>query len=326
MTDKPKTSDKAPIGMIVAALFDIEDRISKGTFDRSGVADELSHWAAALATYKAAPALDFTPAELRRIADILESNNDQPGFDFASAVAAMEAENMSANSKPTVSDTTRAAFLLAADTLNRFALLARSDPGVDSEMAAKINEWQQELSTCDWPILGYDTSDPPACPTCGALYGEMDHAAEPCLPLVYVKDGHPNITVEPSGTVTQGDARFAQFPTADEACTYLEDVGWHRRGRITLDEVIDEATAMGLLDDGPLVPAATDGSEGDGPNLYDADTNEWIGYATPAQVAASGAASNRDGGSGIIRIDRTTGALSETGRRVYTDGWMERSE
>lgn len=41
-------------------------------------------------------ATDFTPAELRRIADILESNDDQPGFDFASAVAAMEAEDMDA--------------------------------------------------------------------------------------------------------------------------------------------------------------------------------------------------------------------------------------
>lgn len=63
--------------------------------------------------------------------------------------------------------------------------------------------------------------------------------------------------------------------------------------------------------------------EREGPNLYDADTNEWIGYATREQVVASGAAANKDGGSGIIRIDRTTGELSETGRRVYTDGWIE---
>lgn len=43
---------------------------------------------------------NFTPAQLRRIADILESNDDQPGFDFASALAAMEAEDMD-DDKPT---------------------------------------------------------------------------------------------------------------------------------------------------------------------------------------------------------------------------------
>jgi hypothetical protein len=56
----------------------------------------------------------------------------------------------------------------------------------------------------------------------------------------------------------------------------------------------------------------------DHPNLYDADTNERIGPASPEQVAASEAAAYN---GGIIRVDRTTGALSETGRRVYTDGW-----
>jgi hypothetical protein len=56
----------------------------------------------------------------------------------------------------------------------------------------------------------------------------------------------------------------------------------------------------------------------DHPNLYDADTNERIGPASPEQVAASAAAAHN---GGIIRVDRTTGELSETGRRVYTDGW-----
>lgn len=37
---------------------------------------------------------NLTPDQLRRIADILESNSDQPGFAFASAVAAMEAEDL----------------------------------------------------------------------------------------------------------------------------------------------------------------------------------------------------------------------------------------
>ncbi len=64
--------------------------------------------------------------------------------------------------------------------MNRCALLAHADPGVTPELAAKINDWQQGLASCAWPILGYDTSDPPMCPTCGALYGEMDHAPEPC--------------------------------------------------------------------------------------------------------------------------------------------------
>lgn len=45
---------------------------------------------------------------------------------------------------------------------------------------------------------------------------------------MYVKDGYPDITVEPEGTVTQGDARFAQFTTFAEACTYFEDLGWTR--------------------------------------------------------------------------------------------------
>lgn len=60
-----------------------------------------------------------------------------------------------------VSDATRAAFLLAADAMNRFARLAHADPAVKPDLTAKINDWQQDLSTCDWPILGYDTSDPP---------------------------------------------------------------------------------------------------------------------------------------------------------------------
>jgi hypothetical protein len=36
----------------------------------------------------------LTPKDLRRIADILESNSDQPGYDFWSALAAMDAEDM----------------------------------------------------------------------------------------------------------------------------------------------------------------------------------------------------------------------------------------
>lgn len=72
--------------------------------------------------------------------------------------------------KPKTSDATRAAFLLAADAMNRFALLAHADPGVDPELATKINDWQQNLSGCDWPILGYDTSDPPAEPDAGSTF------------------------------------------------------------------------------------------------------------------------------------------------------------
>ena len=63
--------------------------------------------------------------------------------------------------------------------------------------------------------------------------------------------------------------------------------------------------------------------ERESPNLYDADTAEWIGYATRAQVEASSAAANKDGGAGIFRIDPTTGEPSEHGRRVYTDDWIE---
>lgn len=83
-----------PLGKIVAALRDIRHRLMTTDFDRSGIADELDHWAAALATYDAAPALDYTPARLRRIADILESNSDQRDYDFYSAAAAMVAEDM----------------------------------------------------------------------------------------------------------------------------------------------------------------------------------------------------------------------------------------
>jgi hypothetical protein len=175
--------------------------------------------------------INFTPNQLRRIAGILESNDDQPGFDFWSAVAAAETED------PAPSDATRAAFLLAADTMNNLALLARADPAVKPELAAKINEWQQNLSTCDWPILDYDTSDPPTQDDSvkQTLDEVIDEATamgllddEPTEPIVYVRHGHPDIIVEPSGTVTQGDSRFAQFPTATEACAYLEDIGWER--------------------------------------------------------------------------------------------------
>lgn len=54
------------------------------------------------------PELNFTPAELRRIADILESNSDQRGFDFWSAVAAMEGEEASADNTGSVLDTIEA--------------------------------------------------------------------------------------------------------------------------------------------------------------------------------------------------------------------------
>ena len=37
---------------------------------------------------------NFTPAELRRISIILETNSDQPDYDFWSAAAAAEAEDM----------------------------------------------------------------------------------------------------------------------------------------------------------------------------------------------------------------------------------------
>jgi hypothetical protein len=63
------------------------------------------------------------------------------------------------------------------------------------------------------------------------------------------------------------------------------------------------------------------------PTLYDADTAEPIGPATTEQVAASVEAAKRDGGSGIIRVDRTTGLVSSDGRRVYTEpapvGYLE---
>jgi hypothetical protein len=41
------------------------------------------------------PDLNLTPNQLRRMADILETNSDQPGFDFYSALAAVEAEDLS---------------------------------------------------------------------------------------------------------------------------------------------------------------------------------------------------------------------------------------
>ena len=57
----------------------------------------------------------------------------------------------------------------------------------------------------------------------------------------------------------------------------------------------------------------------DGPDLFDADTGERIGSATEEQIEASDAAAAKDGGAGIFRVDRTTGAVSTTGRRVYTE-------
>jgi hypothetical protein len=40
------------------------------------------------------PDFNLSPAQLRRIANILDTNSDQPGFDFYSALAAMEAEDL----------------------------------------------------------------------------------------------------------------------------------------------------------------------------------------------------------------------------------------
>lgn len=57
----------------------------------------------------------------------------------------------------------------------------------------------------------------------------------------------------------------------------------------------------------------------DAPTLYDADTNERIGEATTHQVSCSIKAAKKDGGAGIIRVDRTTGLVSSDGRRCYTD-------
>jgi hypothetical protein len=55
------------------------------------------------------------------------------------------------------------------------------------------------------------------------------------------------------------------------------------------------------------------------PYLYDADTAEVIGEATTFQVSCSTEAAKKDGGSGIIRVDRTSGLPSDDGRRCYTD-------
>jgi hypothetical protein len=56
---------------------------------------------------------------------------------------------------------TQAAFLAAAAAMNTLAQLAENDIAIDAHVANGISDRQQWLSSCDWPILGYDTSDPP---------------------------------------------------------------------------------------------------------------------------------------------------------------------
>lgn len=67
--------------------------------------------------------------------------------------------------------------------------------------------------------------------------------------------------------------------------------------------------------------------------LYDADTAEAIGPATPTQCAASDAAAERDGDSGVFLMDRDGDPVAEHDadqpytpgpvRRVYTDPPVE---
>jgi hypothetical protein len=119
------------IALMPAATADDAERIVAEALDRAG----------------------FCPYEEGR--RVFESEPVEPAVLFRSA------DNPD-SVKSNASDATKAAFLLAADAMNRFGLLAHADPGVKPELAAKINNWRQDLSSCDWPILGYDTSDPPA--------------------------------------------------------------------------------------------------------------------------------------------------------------------
>jgi hypothetical protein len=52
-------------------------------------------------------------------------------------------------------------FLAAQGVMNALALACLDDPAVPRELAEKVNDAQQWLTTCDWPILGWDTSEPP---------------------------------------------------------------------------------------------------------------------------------------------------------------------
>jgi hypothetical protein len=73
------------------------------------------------------PDFNLTATQLRRIADILESNSDQRGFDFWSAVAAMEAEDLggSETDDDRLNADERKVFKLidSVDTLTSFVVL-----------------------------------------------------------------------------------------------------------------------------------------------------------------------------------------------------------
>ena len=51
----------------------------------------------------------------------------------------------------------------------------RVDEGRETYLPAIQEAWRNYVKAHQ-PV-------PVECPTCGALYGEMDHAAEPCLPV-----------------------------------------------------------------------------------------------------------------------------------------------
>lgn len=53
-------------------------------------------------------------------------------------------------------------------------------------------------------------------------------------------------------------------------------------------------------------------------HLFDADTADDLGPATPEQVEASDRAAERDGGRGIFGIDADGDPVARGGRSVYT--------
>jgi hypothetical protein len=139
--------------------------------------------------------ITFTPSQLRRIADILESNNDQHGFDFWSAVAAAETEDSTESAVPAPFQT----HMTDVGRIRSIAVLT------GAEIAETYND-------------------------------------------------RMFITI-PGRALVLEDSYYRQAYVLVGSDDELEQLGLdilqRTKGKLTLNQVIDEATAMGLLDDEP---------------------------------------------------------------------------
>lgn len=234
----------------------------------------------------------FTPDELRRYADIMESNDDQPGFDFWSAVAAAdslddEAEAIGGpDSVKSLGHFPEFTFWGRPDG----SLLCRRSDGASCLVRLNDNVWESANATGEpnWtasPVAEASLSRE------GAAYAHFYYfpvgttesttkvqraprdvpdtewrAISESLPhsawIEPANDDEWAVTIPPRGAQDYegGDPKNGAIipPYGDSFWTNLDEAieFVHKATKsYTIDQVIDEATAMGLLDDNPVVYA-----------------------------------------------------------------------